>query len=164
MLMRNIPEPLNTMVARVVTTLGYQLWGIQLLPKVKSGQLLRVYIDTPAGEPSDTAKPNGVNLADCTLVSRQLSAMLDVEEPIAGEYVLEVSSPGIDRPVFTLEQFVGLSGSQVRIKLNSTLAGRKNYRGKLLAVENQVLKLQVDDELIELPFADVDSAHVVPEF
>lgn len=164
MQMRNIPDELKNMVTGVVEALGYQLWGIELLPKAKSGQLLRVYIDKPTNSKPSTDKPVGINLDDCTLVSRQLSAVLDVEDPIAGEYVLEVSSPGIDRPIFTLSQFIELCGNKIRIKLKTTVAGRKNYRGELLAVDGELLKLQVDEDLVELQFIEVDSAHVVPDF
>jgi ribosome maturation factor RimP len=143
-----------------VDSLGYQLWGIELLPRPKSGQLLRVYIDTQSQD--------GVGLSDCEKVSRQLSAVLDVEDPIAGEYTLEVSSPGMDRPLYSAAQFARYVEATVRVKLRSTVVGRKNYRGQLLAVEQEQereqIRMLVDGEQITLAISDIDSAHLVPQF
>jgi len=138
----------------VVEPLGYELSGIELLPRPKSGQLLRVYIEAE----------QGVDLADCEKVSRQMSAVLDVEDPIHGEYTLEVSSPGMDRPLFTLAQFARYLGSDVRVKLHAGVAGRKNYRGTLLSVGDDGLQLQVDQETVEITLDNVDTARVVPKF
>jgi ribosome maturation factor RimP len=154
MLMSQVSLELQNKVADVAEALGYQLWGIELSSPSGRGQLLRIYID----------KPDGVNLDDCALVSAQVSALLDVEDPIAGRYVLEVSSPGMDRPIFTLAQFAALCGSRIRVKLRTTVTGRKNYRGELHAVEGKCLKLIVDGQQVELFFPDVESAHVAPEF
>jgi ribosome maturation factor RimP len=154
--MNKVPQGLQTLVSGVVDSLGYELWGVELLPRPKSGQLLRVYIETR----SQTA----IGLTDCEKVSRQLSAVLDVEDPIAGDYTLEVSSPGMDRPLYGAEQFVRFVGETVRVKLRSSVVGRKNYRGKLLAVEQGQIRILVDGEQFTLAIGDIDSAHVVPQF
>jgi ribosome maturation factor RimP len=154
--MNKVPQGLQTLVDGFVGSLGYDLWGVELLPRPKSGQLLRVYIET---QPQD-----GVDLSDCEKVSRQLSAVLDVEDPIAGEYTLEVSSPGMDRPLYNIEQFARYVDATVRVKLRSTVVGRKNFRGQLLAVEQGQIQMLVDGEQITLAISDIDSAHVVPQF
>lgn len=152
--MRKVPQNIIELVAGVVEPLGLELWGIELLPRQKSGQLLRVYIESG----------QGVDLSACEAVSRQLSAVLDVEDPIAGEYTLEVSSPGMDRPLFNAQQFARYVGSEVRVKLHSGAVGRKNYRGSLLKIEENQLDLQVDNEKVTLSLDQVDTARVVPKF
>lgn len=154
--MNRIPQNLQLLVEGVVDSLGYELWGIELLPRQKSGQLLRVYIENDAEE--------GVGLGDCEAVSRQLSAVLDVEDPIAGEYTLEVSSPGMDRPLYLPEQYARYVGEVLRVKLKSTAAGRKNFRGQLLSVGEGRLTVLVDGEQVTLAMGDIDSARVVPQF
>jgi len=154
--MNKIPQGLQTLVEGVVGSLGYELWGIELLPSPKSGQLLRVYIDTQV--------QSGIAVVDCEKVSRQLSAVLDVEDPISGEYTLEVSSPGMDRPLYRPQQFVPYVGSVVRVKLKSTVTGRKNFRGRLLSADMQQMQMLVDGEEVTLAMNDIDSARVVPQF
>ncbi len=154
--MNKVPKGLHTLVEGVVTSLGYALWGVELLPQPKSGQLLRVYIDTPASA--------AVGVADCEKVSRQLSAVMDVEDPIAGEYTLEISSPGMDRPLYNAQQFEAYVDSVVRVKLRPTVTGRKNFRGQLLAADEQQIKMLVDGEEVTLAMDDIDTARVVPQF
>jgi len=152
--MRKVPDNLHAMVAGVVEPLGYELWGIEMLPRAKSGQLLRIYIEAP----------HGIGVSDCEKVSRQMGAVLDVEDPIHGEYTLEVSSPGMDRPLFTAQQYARYVGEDVRVKLHAGVAGRKNYRGTLLSVDDGLLRLQVDQETVELAVDEIEKARVVPKF
>ena len=152
--MRTAPPQVYDLTQGVVDMLGYTLWGVELLAPRDGKQLLRVYIEAV----------DGVNLDDCAKVSRQLSACLDVEDPISGEYTLEVSSPGVDRVIFTPGQFALLVGSTVRVKLLAMVAGRKNYRGSLLAVSETNIQLQVDNETVDLLFDEIDTARVVPKF
>lgn len=100
--------------------------GIEYVSQGKHS-VLRIYID----------KEGGILVEDCEAVSRQASAILDVEDPISSEYTLEVSSPGMDRPLFTLEQFASHAGEQVKIKLRSPFEGRRNFQGLLRGVEEQ---------------------------
>jgi len=154
--MNKVPPGLQSLIERVVVALGYELWGVELLPRQKSGQLLRVYIETVGdGE---------VGVSDCETVSRQLSAVLDVEDPIAGEYTLEISSPGMDRALFEAEQFARYEGSVIRVKLRSTVSGRKNYRGELCSVDDDQIQMLVDGDRVTLAMKDIDSAHVVPQY
>lgn len=152
--MHKVPQNLLDMVGGVVSGLDYVLWGLELLPRQGGGQLLRVYIDADSG----------IGVDDCEKVSRQLSAVLDVEDPIHGEYILEVSSPGLDRPLFEPAQFVRHVGDDIRVKLHASAVGRKNFRGRLLAVDGDQLQLQVDQETVSLALDQIDTARVVPRF
>ncbi len=116
--------------------------------------VLRVYID----------RPEGILIDDCEAVSRQVSGILDVEDPISGEYTLEVSSPGMDRPLFTLEQFAKHAGEQVKIRLRSPYEGRRNYQGILRGVEEQDVVVLVDDHEYLLPIDSIDKANIIPRF
>lgn len=146
-------EELQALLAPVVEALGYQCWGIEFLSQGRHS-LLRVYID----------HANGILVEDCEKVSRQLSGVLDVEDPVASEYTLEVSSPGMDRPLFTIEQFAAHTGEQVKIKLRTPFDGRRNFQGLLRGVEEQDVVVQVDDHEYLLPIDSIDKANIVPSF
>jgi len=141
------------MLAPVVEALGYQCWGVEFISQGKHS-LLRVYIDSA----------DGILVEDCEKVSRQISGVLDVEDPIASEYTLEVSSPGMDRPLFTLEQFAAHAGEQVKIKLRSPFEGRRNFQGILRGTEEQDVVVLVDDHEYLLPIDSVDKANIIPRF
>lgn len=146
-------QQLHDMLAPAVTALGYEMWGLEYL--THGGQtVLRVFIDSE----------NGINVDDCAAVSRQVSAVLDVEDPISGEYNLEVSSPGMDRPLFTLDQFQRYSGEQVKIRLRSPFEGRRNFSGRLVGVEADEVVVAVDEHEYLLPIELIDKANVVPQF
>jgi ribosome maturation factor RimP len=152
--MHKAPPHLTELVRGAVETLGYEMLGVEYLSRPKSGHLLRIYIDGA----------QGIGLADCEKVSHQVSGVLEVEEPIRGEYSLEVSSPGFDRPLFELAHFERFVGQVARVKLNAALNGRSNYKGTILEVDGDDVVLQVDGERVQLPFAQVSSARLVPEF
>ncbi len=146
-------EQLQALLAPVVEALGYECWGIEFLSQGRHS-LLRVYID----------HPDGILIDDCEKVSRQISGVLDVEDPITNEYTLEVSSPGMDRPLFVLEQFVRSVGEQVRIRLRSPFEGRRNFQGLLRGVEGQDVVVLVDDHEYLLPIDLIDKANIIPSF
>ena len=146
-------EQLQAMLAPVVESLGYECWGVEFISQGRHS-LLRVYID----------HANGILVDDCEAVSRQISAVLDVEDPISSEYTLEVSSPGMDRPLFTLEQFAKHVGEQVKIKLRSPFDGRRNFQGLLRGVEDQDVVVLVDDHEFLLPIDLIDKANIIPSF
>ncbi|MWV16479.1 ribosome maturation factor RimP [Pseudomonas sp. L-22-4S-12] len=146
-------EQLQALLAPVVESLGYECWGVEFLSQGRHS-LLRVYID----------QPDGVLVEDCEKVSRQISGVLDVEDPIASEYTLEVSSPGMDRPLFSLEQFAKHVGEQVKIKLRSPFDGRRNFQGLLRGVEEQDVVVLVDDHEYLLPIDLIDKANIIPRF
>jgi ribosome maturation factor RimP len=146
-------QQLQTMLAPTVVALGYEFWGLEFF--THGGQaMLRVFID----------KADGINVDDCALVSRQISAVLDVEDPISSEYTLEVSSPGMDRPLFTLEQFGRYIGEQVRIRLRMPFDGRRNFSGRLTGLEGEDVVVTVDEHEYLLPIEMIDKAHIVPTF
>ena len=152
--MHKAPPQLADLVRGTVEGLGYEHWGVELLSRPKAGHLLRVYIDSA----------DGVGLSDCEKVSHRLSGVLDVEDPIRGEYALEVSSPGMDRPLFEKVQFERFAGQQARVKLNVALEGRSNYKGTISGVDGDYVVILVDGEPVRLPYAQIASARLVPQF
>ena len=146
-------EQLQALLAPVVEALGYECWGLEYMSQGRHS-LLRIYID----------HANGVLVEDCEKVSRQVSGVLDVEDPISNEYTLEVSSPGMDRPLFALEQFAKHAGELVKIKLRSPYEGRRNFQGSLRGVEEQDVVVLVDDHEYLLPIDLIEKANIVPRF
>ena len=136
-----------------MNALGCELWGLDYLAQGKKS-VLRIYIE----------KEGGVLLEDCEQVSRQISATLDVEDPISGEYTLEVSSPGMDRPLFTLDQFKRYLGETVAVRLRVAFEGRRKFSGVLKGVEDDEIVLEVDNEEYLLPFELLDKANIIPRF
>jgi ribosome maturation factor RimP len=114
--------------------------------------LLRLYID----------REGGVTVDDCQRVSEQVGALLDVEDPLPGSYVLEVSSPGFDRRLRTRAHFERFVGERVRIELRDPRDGRRNFTGRLTGVEDEDALLEVDGEVWHLPLNDIAVARLVP--
>lgn len=146
-------EQLAELIAPVVEAMECELWGIEYLSQGRHS-MVRLYIE----------KPDGVGLEDCEKVSRQVSSLLDVEDPITGHYTLEVSSPGMDRPLYTLNHFERFAGSEVAIKLNRTFEQRKKFSGTLKGIENDDVILQMGDEEYLLPIDWIEKANIVPQF
>ncbi len=136
-----------------VAALGYELLGIELNQSTH-GSILRVYID----------KEGGIVVEDCVAVSRQLSAVLDVEDPIRGNYDLEVSSPGLDRPLFTVEQFKKVIGETIKLRLYEKYDNRKRFAGILKAVDDEEVVIECDNEEYNVPFRLIERARLVPQF
>lgn len=141
------------MLAPVVESMGFVFWGLEYMPQGKQS-MLRVYID----------HENGIDVDDCAAVSRQISGVMDVEDPISQEYTLEVSSPGMDRPIFTLEQYISLVGNIIDLRLRMAFDGRRKFKGQLVGVEQEEVILRVDDNEYVLPFELIDKANIVPQF
>lgn len=148
--MRRVSHGIEEVIEPVVTGLGYEYVGAQF-GQGENGQTLRVFIDTE----------NGVVVEDCVAVSRQLSAVLDVEDTIKSAYQLEVSSPGLDRPLFTAPQFEKQIEEVVRVKMASAVDGRRNFKGRLVEVKNDTVLVEVDGIDYPLPVDDVEEAHLV---
>lgn len=146
-------EQLQAMITPAVEALGYEMWGVEYHSHGRQ-PLLRVFIDSE----------NGINVDDCAAASRQISAVLDVEDPISSEYTLEVSSPGMDRPLFTLDQFSRYIGEWAKLKLRAPFEGRRNFRGLLRGVEGDEIVLVVDEHEYLLPIELIDKANVIPRF
>lgn len=143
-------ETIRKIVEPIVTALGIQLWGIEYMGQGRH-TLLRIYLD----------KVGGINIEDCAEASRHISSILDVEDPISSEYTLEVSSPGLDRVLFTLEQMKQYTGSMIKLRLTENFEGRRNYSGTLKEVVNDELVVQVDDKQFVFPYELVEKANVV---
>lgn len=144
---------LHTLIAPTVIALGYELIGVEKLPQGRKGSLVRVIIDTP----------EGITLTDCERVSYQVSGLLDVEDPIPGHYTLEISSPGIDRPLVTLEHYTRFIGQTVSIRLSRPLDTRRNFTGQLQKVEGETIILLCDGTEYCLPYNAIEKARLVPE-
>jgi len=149
----SITVKLREALIPAIEGLGYNLWGIEFISNGRSN-LLRIYIDSAAG----------ISIDDCEKASRQIAAILDVEDFIVSKYILEVSSPGLDRPLFEPSQFVENIGKQVKIKLSRAFDGRRNFQGVLQNVVDGELFLMVDNTEYILPLELVDRANVVPSF
>jgi ribosome maturation factor RimP len=136
-----------------VSAMGFELVDVEMAGSHHS-PTLRVYIDSP----------RGVNVDDCAKVSRQLSALLDVEDPLPGQYTLEVSSPGLDRPLVKPEDFRRFVGETVKVKMQQPVLGRRNFSGRLVEVAADHVVVEVDKEIFNLAFDDMERARLVPRF
>jgi ribosome maturation factor RimP len=144
-------QDLTALFEPVVESMGYELVGIEYHSSEHHG-VLRIYID----------HDEGITVDDCAKVSRQISAVIDVEDPIEMAFDLEVSSPGINRPLFKLTDYQKYAGAMVKIKLGVALNGRKNFNGIIQSVdENQQVIIDVDNEIFELPYQDIAKANLV---
>ncbi len=144
-------EELTKLLEPAIEQLGYELSDLEVKLGGRDG-VIRLYID----------KADGVGLEDCETVSRQISALLDVEDPVPGHYVLEVSSPGLDRRLTKLEHFERFMGEDIRVTLRFPISGRKNFRGALRAVDEDNIEVEVDGESHRLPIATIQSARLIP--
>jgi ribosome maturation factor RimP len=144
-------DELFNLLGPSVESLGYELADLELRLGSRDG-LLRVFID----------KPEGIGLEDCEIVNRLVSTLLDEKDPLPGNYVLEVSSPGLDRRLTKLEHYERFMGSDVREKLRFPLEGRKNFRGALRAADEESIEVEVDGESFSLPIATIDFVRLVP--
>ncbi len=147
---------LQELIEPVVTALGYELVGVVYVPQGRHS-LLRVYIDRTGD--SD----GGITLDDCERVSHQVSGVLDVEDPVAGQYQLEVSSPGLDRPLFSREHFVRFTGRRAKLRLHTPQNGRRNFSGVLSGVRDGLVVIVEDGAEFALPFESIDKAQLVSE-
>lgn len=149
--MRN--SELYVLFEPLVKSLDYLLLLVEMTGDGES-TILRVYID----------HPDGINVDDCAKVSREISALMDVEDPISQAYTLEVSSPGLDRPLVTAEHFLDYVGEAAKIQLVAPLDGRRRFKGTIKQVIENDVELEVDNELYLLPIDSMDSAKLVPNF
>lgn len=151
--MRQDLRTLSRKLAAVVEAMGYELVGVEFHPH-RASALLRVYIDSESG----------VTLDDCQRVSHQLSGVLEVEDPIEGRYSLEISSPGLERPLFEARHFVRFSGSEVRIQLRELLDGRRKLIGRLLGMrDDNVVVVDHEGREWQVPLDLIEKARLVPE-
>lgn len=155
---------LTELIAPAVAACGVDLWGIEFMPQGRKS-LLRIYIETL---PEARANGKHVTIEDCSAVNHQVSGVLDVHDPIAGEYVLEVSSPGFDRPLFSREQVAEYVGEIVNLRLIHAIGTgdtkRRKVVGRLVEVGTDTMKVVTEDKLeFDVAFDSVDKAHLVYE-
>jgi ribosome maturation factor RimP len=137
-----------------IVAMGYELVGIEYQSGGKGGGLLRVYIDSE----------NGISADDCQKVSYQVSGVLDVEDPIPGNYTLEISSPGLDRLLFRAEDFERFAGRLVKVHMTYPLNGQRKFKGRLVCMQDGNAVIEQDGEEINLPFEQIEQARLVPEY
>lgn len=152
--MRTAPDKLTEMLTPVVESMGYELVGVELLEQGARGRLLRIYID----------QEQGITVDDCGAVSHRVSGVLDVEDPVPGHYDLEVSSPGLDRPLFRAEHFTRFKGAMAKLKLRTKVDGRRKLVGILDGLEDRQVLILEDGVCYRIPLELIDSARLVPEF
>ena len=147
-------EQLKELLAPVVEDLGFVLWGLEYIQG--RGAVLRIYID----------HQDGITVNHCAAVSHEVSGLLDVEDPIPGEYNLEVSSPGMDRPLFELSQYSMYLGEQVQLKLLAPVAGKRKMTAEIAAVDSEedIVVVSLAGERITIPFSQIDRARLQPRF
>lgn len=148
--MAKFEHKLTAMLRPAVEETGKELLGVEFI-SAGNHSVLRIFID----------HENGIDVDDCAEVSRQVGAILDVEDPISSEYNLEVSSPGLDRPLFEKPQYEAVIDETIEVKISMPLNGRRKFKGKLVAIENDSLIVMVDNEEYELVISNIDKAHLV---
>jgi len=149
--MDRLEKKLNDMFEPVIESMAYELIGVELTGS-GNGTVLRIYIDAE----------KGITVDDCQAVSYQVSGILDVEDPLQNHYTLEVSSPGLDRPLVKPQHFKQFIGELVKIRSTEAVLGRKNFKGILESFDGEYLYVAVDNEVYEIPFDIVEKANLVP--
>ena len=144
---------IEALIAPAVVALGLELLGSEWNSGPASS-LLRLYIDAPGRH---------VTVDDCEAVSREVEGLLDVHDPIKGQYTLEVSSPGIDRPLFTAAQFARHAGESAKVTLKLPMDGRRRLQGRIASVDGEDIILEVDGTQTRLAFDMVEKARIVPD-
>ena len=171
MKLSNKSQALYDLIAPAVAACGVDLWGIEFLPQGKRS-LLRIFIDKPIDESAEPVlneegeveQGRGIGVEDCVRVTQQVGAMLDVHDPISGEYGLEVSSPGWDRPFFQLSQMSGYIGHQVALRLIAAVENRRKFQAKLITVdlENEMIQVEVEGKhVLEIDSHNIDKANLI---
>ncbi|WP_101926817.1 MULTISPECIES: ribosome maturation factor RimP [Luteimonas] len=167
---------LTALLAPTVEALGLELLGIEYLP-APGGALVRLYIDrddasadaavsgdaAPSVD-SDAPAVQGVTIEHCEAVSREVSAQLDVEDPITGNYTLEVSSPGVDRPLFTAAQFARVLGERAKVNLKLPHDGRRRLQGGIVAVDGDTITFDVDGAAFVVGMDNIEKARLMPDW
>ncbi len=152
MVIEELTNRLQDIIRNAVDSLGYEVWGIEFSGTERGG-LLRIYIDSPSG----------VSISDCTIVSKHLDVILDIEDPIKGPYTMEVSSPGLDRKFFSIDQLLPYVGQSMRIKLKVPVENRKKWKGSLKGVDlsSQELIFEWEGEEILFNWKDIENIKLI---
>lgn len=151
--MSNVESHLVQLTQSSIEAMGFELLGVEYI-RAGSNSIVRFYID----------HADGIEVDHCAEVSHQISALLDVDDPINSHYSLEVSSPGIERPLFTLKHYLNFIGEKVRMKLRMPMDGLFKLEGKIVAVESSLITLDVADKLITVSIDNIRKANIVVNF
>ena len=151
-------DEIAALLSPTVESLGLELLGIEYLP-APGGSVVRLYIDMPAGDDS-----RHVGIEDCEAVSREVSAQLDVADPISGNYTLEVSSPGLERPLFDAAQFTRFAGESAKVALKLPQDGRRRLQGTILRVGGDSVVFALDGAEFTVAADNIDKARLVPDW
>ncbi|HEV8694601.1 MAG TPA: ribosome maturation factor RimP [Lysobacter sp.] len=158
---------ITALLAPTVASLGLELLGAEYLPS-PGGAMLRLYIDVPADalntDGAGEGEPRSVTIEDCEAVSREVSAQLDVEDPISSHYTLEVSSPGIDRPLFGVAQFARFVGESAKVVLKLPQDGRRRLQGEIVRVEGESIAFAVDGNELVVRADNIEKARLLPDW
>jgi ribosome maturation factor RimP len=152
--MKQDPLQLGDLLEPGITSMGYELVGVEFQTGGTGAGLLRVYIDSEAGITAD----------DCQKVSYQVSGVLDVEDPIPGHYTLEISSPGLDRMLFRKQDFDRFAGQLIKLRTVYPIEGQRKFKGRLLGLQGENVIFEQDEMEISLPFDQIEQARLVPEY
>jgi ribosome maturation factor RimP len=152
-LLATLEQRLTELLDAPIVALGFELWGIEFIRAGKHSTL-RIYID----------HANGISVDDCSEVSHQVSALLDVEDPITTEYYLEVSSPGMDRPLLKPEHFARYIGQLATVTLRMAVNNRRKYKGTIKQVDREMITVITDGRDEILAFANIQQANLIPNF
>lgn len=149
----SVRDELNRLIRPAVEALGYEFVGLEYVSNPKN-RLIRIYIDR---------EPEGISVDDCAEVSGEVSALLDVEDPVSGQYSLEVSSPGIERPLFEPEHYRRFVGEEAVVHLHAPIERRRKFRGRIVEADDARVVLEVDGDPVALDFADIRRANLKPD-
>lgn len=151
--MAGLEQKLTEMLEPSVEDLGFELVGIEF-HSAGNKSVLRIYID----------HEDGIFVQNCADVSHQVSAILDVEDPISSEYTLEVSSPGMERPLFKVSQYQEYIGEEVKLQLRMPITNRRKWKGVIAAAEGEIITLEVDGQQESFALSNIQKANIVPKF
>ena len=146
-------QQIQALLEPTVEALGFELWGLEYLSQGRHSTL-RLYIESE----------QGISVDDCAAVSEQVSSVLDVEDPISGHYNLEVSSPGLDRPLFTADHYRQFVGEEARVTMYAPVDGRRKFRGEILGCDDESVRLRQDGEEVVLDISNIAKARLVPDY
>ena len=148
-----VADQIHQSIQGLVEDAGCELVYVQYLPE-KLGALVRIYID----------KEGGVDLGDCQRVSRKAGVLLDVEDLVAHRYTLEVSSPGLERPLFSASDFEKYAGNEIRLMTRMKVGDRRNFKGLLKGIRTEVIELECEGEVFQIPLENVKKANLIHRF
>ncbi|MBT5072292.1 MAG: ribosome maturation factor RimP [Kordiimonadaceae bacterium] len=148
-----LTDKIAALIEPTIDSLGYELVRVQLFSSPRGGaSTLQIMAEAADGT---------MTVEACAKISRDISVIMDVEDPINSEYVLEVSSPGLDRPLTRLKDFVNYAGFETKVEMDQAVDKRRRFRGKLLGVEDELILLDVEGEVYKLHFDDIQKAKLV---